>query len=144
MNAPERVVEGTGDGRTDCCGSGESRGERFLLQREQRGVESAGRRRAEPVFMPLARDTPRYDTPIVARPLQEAGTWGRTRTPVVDTSSVNAQSSCIHAHPPVCQASGVVTHSSIVHLSLINYMKYQVREGFLHNIELYSYFRSSA
>lgn len=92
LNAPERVVEGTGDGRTDCCGSGESRGERFLLQREQRGVESAGRRRAEPVFMPLGRDTPRYDTPIMAQPLQEIGTWGRTRTPVVHTSAVNAKS----------------------------------------------------
>lgn len=87
LDAPERVVEGTGDGRTDCCGSGESRGERFLLQREQRGVESAGRRRAEPVFMPVGRDTPRYDTPN----MQEAGTWGRTRALVVDTSSVNAK-----------------------------------------------------
>lgn len=40
-----------------------SRGERFWLQREQRGVESAGRWSAEPLFMLLDRDTPRYDTP---------------------------------------------------------------------------------
>lgn len=33
------------------------------LQRDNRGVESAGRRRAELLFMPLIRDTPRHDTP---------------------------------------------------------------------------------